>query len=166
MESVTKIYKTKKESQQEKYAKIDEIIEELKGQDGCLIRILHDAQKIFGYLSQELQRHIAKKLNKPLSEVYGVITFYSFLSAKPKGEYIIRVCTGTACYMQGGRKIIDRLKDLLSIEAGNTTADGKFTLEVSRCPGSCAFAPSMTINGRVYRQVNPDRLDDILSDYC
>jgi NADH:ubiquinone oxidoreductase subunit E len=150
------------ESDQEKYARIEEIIEEYKDKEGSLIQILHFAQGIFGHLPLELQQFIAQKLDKPLSEVYGVTTFYSFFSVQPKGENTIRVCLGTACYVRGGKKIVDRLKDILGIDVGGTTADGKFTLEVARCIGACGLAPAITINDTVYKQVNPDKLQGIL----
>jgi len=150
------------ESDQEKYARIGEIIEEYKDKEGNLIQILHFAQGIYGYLPLELQQFIAQKLDIPLSKVYGVTSFYSFFSIQPKGENTIRVCLGTACYVRGGKKIIDRLKELLSVDVGGTTADGKFTLEVARCIGACGLAPAMTINDTVYKQVNPDKLQGII----
>ena len=150
------------ESDQEKYARIEEIIEEYKDKEGNLIQILHFAQGIYGYLPLELQQFIAQKLDIPLSKVYGVTSFYSFFSIQPKGDNTIRVCLGTACYVRGGKKIIDRLKELLSVEVGSTTADGKFTLEVARCIGACGLAPAMTINDTVYKQVNPDKLQAII----
>ncbi|MCR4435494.1 MAG: NADH-quinone oxidoreductase subunit NuoE [Clostridiales bacterium] len=165
METISKQYKSKKETDQEKYERIEAMIEEYREKEGSLIQILHMAQEIYGYLPVELQQFIARKLDKPLSEVYGVTTFYSFLSTKPRGEYTIRVCMGTACYVRGGKKIIERLKEVLDIDVGETTADGKFTLEVTRCIGACGLAPAITINDRVYKQVNPDKLKDILKTY-
>jgi NADH:ubiquinone oxidoreductase subunit E len=150
------------ETDESKYARIAEVIEEYKDKEGSLIQILHMAQGIYGFLPLELQKFIAQKLNKPLSEVYGVVTFYSFFSTQPKGENTIRVCLGTACYVRGGKKIVDRLKDILEIEVGETTQDGKFTLEVMRCIGACGLAPAITINDVVYKQVNPDKLVSIL----
>ena len=153
------------ETDEEKYARIEEVIEEYRDKEGCLIQILHMAQGIYGFLPLELQQFIAQKLNKPLSEVYGVVTFYSFFSTQPKGENTIRVCLGTACYVRGGKKIVDRLKNLLEIEVGETTQDGKFTLEVMRCIGACGLAPAITINDVVYKQVNPDKLVSILKEF-
>lgn len=152
------------ETDEEKYARIAEVIEEYKDKEGCLIQILHMAQGIYGFLPLELQQFIAQKLNKPLSEVYGVVTFYSFFSTQPKGENVIRVCLGTACYVRGGKKIMDRFKDILKIEVGETTQDGKFTLDVMRCLGACGLAPAITINDVVYKQVNPDKLVSILKE--
>lgn len=155
----------KTESDEEKYARIEQVIEEYKGREGSLIQILHMAQGIYGYLPIELQKYIAKKLDRPLSEIYGVTTFYSFFTTSPRGENTIRVCLGTACYVRGGRKIVDKLKEILGIEVGETTQDGKFTLEVMRCIGACGLAPAITINDKVYKQVNPDKLQEIIEKY-
>ncbi len=153
------------ESDEQKYAKIEKVIEEYKGKEGCLIQILHYAQGIFGYLPLELQEFIAKKLDIPLSEVSGVVSFYSFFSTQPRGENTIRVCLGTACYVRGGKKIVDKLKEILDIDVGDTTKDRKFTLEVMRCIGACGLAPAISINDKVYKQVNPDKLNSILEEY-
>lgn len=161
----TKQCKCKKETEQEKYERIGEMIEEYKKKDGSLIQILHMAQGIYGYLPMELLRFIARKTEKPLSEVYGVTTFYSFFSTKPRGENTIRVCLGTACYVRGGKKILDRLNEILGVGPGDTTPDGKFTLEVMRCIGACGLAPAITINDKVFKQVNPDKLQSIIEKY-
>lgn len=150
------------ESDAEKYARIGEIIDEYRAREGSLIQVLHLAQGIYGYLPLELQQFIAQKMDKPLSEVYGVATFYSFFSTQPKGEITIKVCLGTACYVRGGKKILDRLKELLHIEVGETTTDGKYTLEVMRCMGACGLAPAMMINDVVYQRVNPDKVASVL----
>jgi NADH:ubiquinone oxidoreductase subunit E len=155
----------KKETEQEKYDRIAAVIEEYRDREGSLIQILHMAQGIYGYLPLQVQQFIAERLDKPLSEVSGVITFYSLFSTEPKGENTIRVCLGTACYVRGGKKIIDRLREILGVEVGETTKDGKFTLEVMRCIGACGLAPAMTINDKVYKQVNPDKLRNIVSKY-
>jgi NADH:ubiquinone oxidoreductase subunit E len=150
------------ESDEEKYARIGEIVDEYRAREGSLIQVLHLAQGIYGYLPLELQQFIAQKMGMPLSEVYGVTTFYSFFSTHPKGEITIKVCLGTACYVRGGKKILDRLKELLHIEVGETTADGKYTLEVMRCMGACGLAPAMMINDVVYQRVNPDKVASVL----
>jgi NADH:ubiquinone oxidoreductase subunit E len=155
----------KVETDREKYARIGEIINEYKDKEGSLIQILHMAQGIYGYLPIELQQFMAEKLGKPLSEVYGVVTFYSFFATKPRGENTIRVCLGTACYVRGGKKIIEKLKQILGIEVGETTEDAKFTLEVMRCIGACGLAPAITITDKVYKQVNPDKLESIIEKY-
>jgi NADH:ubiquinone oxidoreductase subunit E len=155
----------KKETEQEKYDRIAAVIDEYRDREGSLIQILHMAQGIYGYLPLQVQQFIAERLGKPLSEVSGVITFYSLFSTEPKGENTIRVCLGTACYVRGGKKIIERLREILGVEVGGTTKDGKFTLEVMRCIGACGLAPAMTINDKVYKQVNPDKLRNIISKY-
>ena len=165
MSGQVKQCKCKKETDKEKYDRIAQVIDEYKEKEGSLIQILHMAQGIYGYLPLELQQFIADRLGKPLSEVYGVATFYSFFSTKPRGENTIRVCLGTACYVRGGKKIADKLMEILGINIGETTQDGKFTLEVMRCIGACGLAPAMTINDKVYKQVNPDKLQAIIEKH-
>lgn len=155
----------KKETDQEKYERIAAVIEDYKDREGSLIQILHMAQGIYGYLPLQLQQFIAERLEKPLSEVSGVVTFYSYFSTEPKGENTIRVCLGTACYVRGGKKILEKIREILSVDVGSTTKDGKFTLEVMRCIGACGLAPAMTINDKVYKQVNPDKLRNIIDKY-
>lgn len=150
-------------TKEEKLNMIDEFIEDYKDVEGSLIQVLHIAQGIYGHLPLEVQEHIANKMDKPLSEISGVVSFYSYFTTMPRGEYIIRVCLGTACYVRGGKKILERLKELLDIEVGQTTKDNKFTLEVMRCIGACGLAPAITINDEVYKQVNPDKLNGILN---
>ena len=154
-----------KETEKEKYDRLEQIIEEYKHKEGNLIQILHFAQGIFGYLPLELQQFIAEKLDKPLSEISGVISFYSYFSTIPKGENTIRVCLGTACYVRGGKKIVEKLKEILDLDVGGTTDDGKFTLEVMRCIGACGLAPAITINDKVFKQVNTNKLRKIIEKY-
>jgi len=165
MSSQTKACTCKNETEQEKFDRIAEVIEEYKDREGSLIQILHMAQGIYGHLPLKLQQFIAEKLGKPLSEVSGVVSFYSFFTTQPRGQNTIRVCLGTACYVRGGKKIIDKLQELLGIEVGGPTDDGTFSLEVMRCIGACGLAPAMTINDRVYKQVNPDKLLSIIEKY-
>jgi len=149
----------------EQFAELDQLIDLYKDKEGNLIQILHVAQELYGHLSLELQQHIANALDKPLAEVSGVVTFYSFFSTKPRGEHTIRVCLGTACYVRGGKKIVEALQKTLGVEIGGTTADGKFTFEVARCIGACGLAPAIMIDNVVYKQVNINKLDAILSRY-
>lgn len=153
------------QEEQQKYDEIANIIDLYKDKEGSLIQILHLAQEINGYLPLELQKYIAKALDKPLSEISGVITFYSFFSTKPRGKHTIRVCLGTACYVRGGKKLVERLQDILGIQLGETTQDGKFTFEIARCIGACGLAPAMMIDNVVYKQVNVNKLESILSKY-
>jgi NADH:ubiquinone oxidoreductase subunit E len=151
------------ETEEDRRARIHDIIEEFKGQEGSLIQVLHLAQNLYGYLPQDVQQMIAEGLDLPLSEVYGVSSFYSFFSTEPRGTYTIRVCMGTACYVRGSAKILKRLIEMLDVQVGCTTHDRKYTLEVMRCMGACGLAPAIMINDEVIRQVNPDKLSQILS---
>ncbi|MFA6309675.1 MAG: NAD(P)H-dependent oxidoreductase subunit E [Clostridia bacterium] len=164
MDTKARQCKCQKESDEEKYAKIASIIEDYKDREGSLIQVLHMAQGIYGFLPIELQKFIAIGMDLPLSEVTGVSSFYSYFSTMPKGKYSIKVCLGTACYVRGGKKIVEKLNELLGIEVGETSEDGKYTLEVMRCIGACGLAPAMTINDKVYKQVNPDRIQAIISE--
>ncbi len=149
----------------EKYEEIENIIDLYRDKEGSLIQILHLAQQVYGYLPLDLQSFIADSLKIPLSEVSGVVTFYSFFSTKPRGRHTIRICLGTACYVRGGKKIVEGLKERLGVEVGETTEDGKFTFEVARCIGACGLAPAMMIDDVVYKQVNVNKLGAILSKY-
>lgn len=152
-------------SEEEKLAMIEEVIESYKDKEGSLIQILHMVQAINGYLPISILELIAKRLDKPLSEVSGVVSFYSFFSTTPKGKHTINVCLGTACYVRGGKKIVERLQELLEVEVGGTTKDNVFSLEVMRCIGACGLAPAISIDGKVYKQVNPHKLNCILEQY-
>jgi NADH:ubiquinone oxidoreductase subunit E len=144
---------------------VDRIIAQYRDHRGSLIQILHLVQESYGYLPLEVQKRIAVALDIPLSEVSGVVTFYSFFSEKPRGLHIIRVCLGTACYVRGGKKIVDHLLHALNVELGETTSDGRFTFEVARCIGACGLAPAMMIDGEVYKQVNVNKVNAILAKY-
>lgn len=163
MEAQTPHCQCSEETEEQKRAHILRIIDDFKGQEGSLIQILHLVQGYYGCLPLEIQQLVAERLDIPLSEVYGVSSFYSYFTTKPRGEYTLRVCMGTACYVRGGAEILKRLTQLLGIAVGETTKDGKFTLEVTRCIGACGLAPAMVINETIYRQVAPDRLNRILA---
>lgn len=154
-----------KMSEEEKYSLLNNVIEEYERKEKNLIQILHMAQAIFGYLPSSVQRFIAKEMDLPISRVSGVVTFYSFFSTQPKGEYTIRICLGTACYVRGGKKILEKIKELLGIEVGETTKDLKFSLQIMRCIGACGLAPAISINDKVYKRVNPNKLHQILKEY-
>ena len=151
--------------QEKAYAQIANVIDLYKEKEGSLIQVLHLAQGIYGFLPLELQEFIAEKMDMPLSEVSGVVSFYSFFSTTPRGKHTIRVCLGTACYVRGGKRVLEHLQQKLGVELGKTTEDGRFTLEVARCIGSCGLAPAMMIDEKVYKQVNVNKLDAILSNY-
>ncbi len=143
----------------------DEALEELKTVPGPLMKALQKAQEIYGYLPQEIQIRIAETFDVPLSEIYGIATFYSQFNLYPRGEYKIGICLGTACYVKGSGDILERFKTKLGIEPGQTTPDRKFTLEATRCIGCCGLAPVLTVNDEVYGKVTPDDVDKILAKY-
>jgi NADH:ubiquinone oxidoreductase subunit E len=149
----------------QKYDEIAKIISLCRDKKGNLIQILHTAQELYGYLPLDLQKFIARALDIPLSEISGVVSFYSFFSEMPRGEHTIRVCLGTACYVRGGKKLVERLLELLDVDIGGTTADGKFTFEIARCIGACGLAPALMIDDEVYKQVNVNKLESIISRY-
>ena len=149
----------------EKFAQLDQAIQELKDQPGALMPVLQRAQNIFGYVSLDVQKRIAEGLGVTLSEVYGVATFYPQFSLVPSGKYVISVCLGTACYVKGSQKVLDRLSEELGIPVGGTTRDGLFTLNATRCLGACGLAPVMTINEEVYGRLVPDDIPGILAKY-
>ena len=153
------------ESEELLQERIRTLAREYRGKEGSLIQVLHMDQTIYGYLPLEVQKIVADELGLPLSQVSGVVTFYSFFSTQPRGKHTIRVCLGTACYVRGGKKIVERLQELLKVGVGDTTADRKFTLEVARCIGACGLALAMSIDDTVYKQVKPERLESILARY-
>lgn len=149
-------------TEEEKYNLLKDVIIDYDRKEDNLIQILHMAQAIFGYLPTEVQHFIASEMDLSVSKVNSVLTFYSFFSTKPKRKYTISVCLGTACYVRGGKEVLNKLKDELGIDVGETTPDKRYSLNVMRCIGSCGLAPAMTINGKVYKQVNPNRIKRIL----
>jgi NADH:ubiquinone oxidoreductase subunit E len=149
----------------EKFGLLSKTIEDYNHNESNLIQILHMAQAIFGFLPDEVQKFIAEQMQLPISKVKGVITFYSLFSTKPRGKHKIAVCLGTACYVRGGTKVLDSIRDTLKIDVGETTKDMVFSLEVMRCIGACGLAPAMSIDGKVYKRVNPNKVKEILGKY-
>ena len=149
----------------EKFEQLNQVIAELKDQPGALMPVMQRAQNIFGCVSLDVQKAIAEGLGVTLSEVYGVATFYSQFKLKPAGKYVISVCLGTACYVKGSQKVLDRLSEELKIPVGDTTDDGMFTLQATRCLGACGLAPVMTVNEEVYGRLVPDDIPGILEKY-
>ncbi len=149
----------------EMFDELDEFIDSLNCNPSELIAILHRAQSIFGYLPFSLQAHIANKLKISPAKVYGVVSFYSFFTMVPKGKNVINVCLGTACFVRGSDKILEKLEELLHIKNGETTPDGKFTLTSLRCVGACGLAPVMQINGKTYGNLTVDDVEGILAKY-
>jgi NADH:ubiquinone oxidoreductase subunit E len=152
-------------TEKQKYELLGSVIEEYEARETNLIQILHMAQAIFGYLPIEVQRYIADRMELHLSKISGVVSFYSFFSTQPKGRHTISVCLGTACYVRGGKKVLEKIKELLEIEVGETTQDRRFSMNVMRCIGACGLAPAMLIDGEVFKSVNPNKLQSILAKF-
>ena len=152
-------------SEEQQFAALKQTIADYDGQENNLIQILHIAQAIFGYLPESALDFISKEMDLPMSRVKGVVTFYSFFATQPKGKHTIKVCLGTACYVRGGKKVVDKLKQLLDIDVGETTEDRNFSLEVMRCIGACGLAPAISIDDKVYKRVNPNKIALILGEY-
>ena len=148
-----------------KTEELENYITEMKDVQGCLIPIMQKAQELFGYLSLETMQLISDRLDVPVSEIYGIATFYALFSLTPKGDNVISVCTGTACYVKGAAAVLDAVKKQLGIEAGETTPDGKFSIQDTRCLGCCGLAPVMTVDGDVYGRLTPADVQDILAKY-
>lgn len=129
-----------------------------------LIQILNEIQEHYGYVPMEVQEKVAEFLSIPLAEVYGVVTFYSRFSLEPQGKYKISVCLGTACFVKGSQKIMDRLTERLKIQPGQTTEDGLFTIDQTRCVGACGLAPVFTVNNEVYGKATVQKLDQVLDE--
>ncbi|MDO5327747.1 MAG: NAD(P)H-dependent oxidoreductase subunit E [Clostridia bacterium] len=149
----------------DKYEQLNQVIAELKDQPGALMPVLQRAQGIFGCVPMDVQKIIAEGLGVTLSEVYGVATFYSQFRLEPNGKYTISVCLGTACYVKGSQKVLDRLSEELQTPVGKTSPDGLFTLNATRCLGACGLAPVMTVNDEVYGRLVPDDIPGILAKY-
>ncbi|MDD2376252.1 MAG: NAD(P)H-dependent oxidoreductase subunit E [Clostridia bacterium] len=133
--------------------------------DGGIIAALHEVQDEYGYIPESVQKYLSKELDVPMSDIYGIITFYSRFSLLPKGKYSIEVCMGTACYVKGAEDVLNTFKDELKIKEGEITKDGKFSLECIRCIGACGLAPAIVINEEVYGKMSPDKVREVLSKY-
>ena len=149
-------------TEEDKYLLLKNVIIDYERKESNLIQVLHMAQAIFGYLPTDVQYFIANQMELSVSKVNSVLTFYSFFSTQPKGKYTVSICLGTACYVRGGKEVLNKLKDVLGIDVGATTEDKIFSLSVMRCLGACGLAPAMTINNKVYKQVSPNKIQRIL----
>ena len=149
----------------EQEAELLKVINEGKTEKGALMAIMQKAQDIYGYLPIEVQTIIARELEIPLQEVYGVATFYAQFALSPKGKYNISVCLGTACYVKGAQQVLDKICEVLGVDAGECSEDGKFSIEACRCIGACGLAPVMTINEDVYGRLTSDMVPGILAKY-
>ncbi|HOT22871.1 MAG TPA: NAD(P)H-dependent oxidoreductase subunit E [Thermoleophilia bacterium] len=153
-------------TEEELLERLDAVIEDYRGKPGALIPVLQLAQGIFGYLPEVALKHIARRLGKPYSEVAGVVGFYSFFTTVPRGEHLVRVCLGTACYVRGGVQVLDALKKELDIDIGGTTEDRRFSLAIGRCFGACGLAPVIMVDEDVHHRVKPKRVNEILAQYA
>ena len=149
----------------EQEAKLQAVIAENCHDKSRLMAVMQEAQEIYGYLPREVQIKIAEGMGVPLEKVYGVATFYAQFSLSPKGKYNIYVCLGTACYVKGSQQILDKIQELLGVEAGECSPDGRFSVEACRCIGACGLAPVMTVNEDVYGRLVPEDVADILAKY-
>ena len=148
----------------------DEVMEQIlkkyqKGDKTQLIQILNEVQEKYGYITQNSQKTLSEFLDMPMAEIYGVITFYSRFTTEPKGKYNIAVCLGTACFVKGSEKILDRVKEKLGIDVGQTTPDGKFSIEATRCIGACGLAPVFTVNDEVHGKATIEMVDEVIEKY-
>ena len=149
----------------EQEEKLRAVIAQYKDVPGATMPIMQAAQEIYGYLPEEVQIMIAEGLDIPLSEVYGVASFYAQFTMNPKGTYRIQVCLGTACYVKGAASVLQAIENKLGIKTGGITPDGKFSLDACRCVGACGLAPVMMINEEVYGRLTPDQVGPILDKY-
>lgn len=149
----------------EQWGRIDEVIEKFRGKPGALIPVLEEVQGITGYLPESVQRRVAAGMALPLSQVYGVTTFYSFFTMKPRGKRQIRVCLGTACHVRGAKRNLEHLEHVLGVKPGECTEDREFSLDLVRCLGACGLAPVMVIDSDTHKQVKEAKLDQIVKQY-
>ena len=145
--------------------RINEICDKYAGEKTPLMMILSDIQKEYGYIPLDVQEIVSDRTGISVAEIYGVVTFYSFFSLKPKGKYVIGCCLGTACYVKGAQQVIDKFSEILGIHPGETTEDGLFTLDALRCIGACAISPAIKINGKVYPKVAVSAVPGIIEEY-
>jgi NADH:ubiquinone oxidoreductase subunit E len=146
-------------------SRVDAIIDHYKSKPGSLIPVLEEIQEAIGYLPKSIQKRVAQGLTIPLSEVHGVVTFYSFFTMVPRGRHTIRCCLGTACYVRGGKKILGSVSQALKINPGDTTEDRRYSLETVRCLGACGLAPVMVVDEDTYRQMKPTKISNIIEAY-
>ncbi|HSO66472.1 MAG TPA: NAD(P)H-dependent oxidoreductase subunit E [Desulfatirhabdiaceae bacterium] len=149
----------------ENLAAVEAIIDRYRFKPGALIPVLEEIQEVLGYIPKSIQNTVAMGLGVPLSEVWGVVTFYSFFNITPRGRHTVRCCLGTACYVRGGKNNLDKLTSLLQIGPGNTTADQRFSLETVRCVGACGLAPVVTADEETFGQVKPNHIPEILNAF-
>ena len=147
------------------FRELETFINSLDTKKGSLISVLHKAQGIFGYLPREVQEFVADKLNESLANVYGVVSFYSYFTMVPKGEHAVAVCMGTACYVRGADKVLNEFQKQLGIKSGETSVDGKFSIDALRCVGACGIAPVVLVGEKVYKKAEPNEVKGIIEEY-
>ncbi len=152
-------------SEDKMYETLSQVIRDYDASEDNLIQVLHMAQVIFGCIPLDVQKFIAQEMDMPFSRLSGVVSFYSFFSTQPKGKFTVSVCLGTACYVRGGKKVLERIKEVIGIDVGQTSDDKLFSLQVMRCIGACGLAPAILINDTVYKQLNPTKVEAILKSY-
>ena len=150
---------------EKKDEKIEKILSKYSKDKSNLIQILNEVQETYGYIPEDVQLEISKYLGMEMAEIYGVITFYARFTLKPKGKYNVAVCLGTACFVKGSERVLERVKQKLGIDVGQTTEDGKFSIEATRCIGACGLAPVFTVNDEVYGKATPELVDKVLDEY-
>ena len=147
------------------FRQIQRVVHDTGGHSGALIRVLQQAQGLIGYLPSPVLKTISRDLRVPLSEVYGIVSFYHFFTMVPKGRHVIQVCMGTSCYVKGGEKLLDTLKRDFGLDPEGITPDGRFSLETVRCLGCCGLSPVMAIGDDIHRKVRPGEVKEILASY-
>jgi len=146
-------------------SRLDSVFEKHRGEEGALIPVLQEAQEVYGYLSEELLAAIGKRLQIPLSRIFGVVTFYAQFYTTPRGRYTVRVCRGTACHVRGGKYVLKAVQQALGIGEGETTPDFKFTFETVACLGACALSPVLLVNKNYYGKLTPAKVEQVLKQY-
>lgn len=141
---------------------LTKILDKYKESKDNLVQVLNEVQELYGYIPKNAQLEISKQMNIEMAEIYGVITFYSRFTLKPKGKYNIAVCLGTACFVKGSEKVLDKVKEILKIDVGETTEDGLFSIEATRCVGACGLAPVFTVNDEVYGKATPKLVEEVI----
>ena len=149
----------------ERFEELDRYIADLPDRNGALIQVLHVAQDLFGYLPEDVQMHVARRLGLPAAKVYGVVTFYSFFNMEPRGQFTVSVCLGTACFVRGSEEIMREFEQQLKVKCGATTPDNLFTLTSIRCVGACGLAPVVMVNGRIFGRVTAKDVASIIDEY-
>jgi NADP-reducing hydrogenase subunit HndA len=147
------------------YREVVQFVDSLPQKEGHLVTVLHKAQSVFGYLPIEVQKFVAEQMDLSLAQVYGVVSFYTFFTMVPKGEHPISICMGTACFVKGAEKVVRAFQEVLKIQVGEVTPDGRFSIDTLRCVGGCALAPIVMIGEKVFSNVQPGQVKKILSDY-